>query len=541
MSLSLATRRGYPDAFHGPPPLPAAGAESGAAQSGAAESGAAQSGAAQSGTAETGQAKPAADRTAAGSAGGPAGPAGSRDPLAGAGDTGASGVGVLPRVYTAFTCVIMLAVFATVAANAGFAAAQAALDQLAGAADTAATRDAAAAIAAELAAAKTQVLAFAGVCVVLGLGFATWIGRGLARPLAQLSRATVRLAGGDHGVELPLSRVDELARMGRALEVFRDNAQEVARLQAEEQRLRDARDRELRELLTRLSAEVDRVAADADRRMDDVRGEFQQMSQTMVAIGGQLGGAVETVQGRAAEAQARSGEVVESIGAFGEANQELVGEVSGAIRATETAAESGERISEKVRALSSCTDEISRVVQLIQDIAEQTNMLALNATIEAARAGEAGKGFSVVAGEVKNLAGQTATATTDITQQVDVIQSSVREVAQAIHDLLETVSTVTQASGKVRGAVESQAAGAEAIQARAGRAAEEVGQLSREFAPVTDQAAQVTAFAEEVDAAANRGAGLIDDVRREIAQVVRTQVGDLTDRIEGDRTGTGTP
>jgi methyl-accepting chemotaxis protein len=504
MSLSLATRRGYPAAFHGPPPLPATAAASGTAELDG-------------------------DHTAAGRSR----PAVPGDPLAGAGDAAASGVGVLPRVYTAFTCVIMLAVFATVAANAGFAGAQAALERLAGGADTAATREAAAAIAAELAAAKTQVLAFAGVCVVLGLGFATWIGRGLAGPLAQLSQATVRLADGDHAVALPASRVDELARMGRALEVFRDNAREVARLQAEEQRARAERDRQLRQLLTRLSAEVDRVGADADRRMDDVRGEFQQMSQTMAAIGGQLGGAVETVQGCASEAQARSGEVVESIGAFSEANEELVGEVTGAIQATETAAASGERIREKVGALSSCTDEISRVVQLIQDIAEQTNMLALNATIEAARAGEAGKGFSVVAGEVKNLAGQTATATTDITQQVDVIQGSVREVAQAIHDLVETVGTVTQASDKVRGAVESQTAGAEAIQARAGRAAEEVGQLSREFAPVTDQAAQITAFAEEVDAAASRGAGLIDDVRREIAEVVRTQVGELTDRVSG--------
>jgi len=500
MSLSLATRKGYPEPFHGPPPLPAA----------------------VNGTADTG---------------GPTGaPRGSGDPLGAAGEDGVSGVGVLPRVYTAFTSVILLAVFATVAANAGFAGAQVALDELAANADTSATRDAATAISAQLAGAKTQVLAFAGVCVVLGLGFATWIGRGLAKPLAQLSRATVRLAEGDHAVALPASGVDELARMRRALEVFRDNAQEVARLQAEEQRLRDTRDRELRQLLERLSAEVDRVAAEADHRMDGVRGEFRQMSETMVSIGQSLSGAVETVQGRATEAQTRSGEVVESIGAFGKANQELVGEVNGAIEATETAAKRGERISGKVQALTTCTDEISRVVQLIQDIAEQTNMLALNATIEAARAGEAGKGFAVVAGEVKNLAGQTATATTDITQQVDVIQGSVREVAQALNDLLETVGTVTQSSGKVRGAVESQTAGAEDIQARAGTAAREVGQLSEDFAPVTQSAEQVTAFAQEVDAAATRGAGVIDGIRQEIAQVVRTQVGELTDRIAAERT-----
>lgn len=500
MSLSLADRNGYPEPFHGPPPLPT-GSE-----------------------------------TAANAGGTPASRAGSGDPLAQAGADGVSGVGVLPRVYTAFTCVILLAVFATVAANAGFAGAQAALDELAANAGAAATREAAATISAELAGAKTQVLAFAGVCVVLGLGFATWIGRGLAKPLAQLSRATVQLAEGNHSVELPVSGVDELARMRRALEVFRDNAREVARLQAEEKRLQDARDQELRQLLERLSNEVDRVAGEADDRMDGVRGEFRQMSQTMVSIGQSLTGAVDTVQGRAAEAQSRSGEVVESIGAFSDANQELLGEVRGAIDATSTAAERGERISDKVQALTSCTDEISRVVQLIQDIAEQTNMLALNATIEAARAGEAGKGFAVVAGEVKNLAGQTANATTDITQQVDVIQSSVRDVAAAIHELVETVGTVTQSSDKVRDAVETQTAGADDIQARAGTAAQEVSQLSEEFTPVTQSAEQVTAFAQEVDAAATRGAEVIDGIRQDIAGVVRTQVGELTERIAAERT-----
>jgi methyl-accepting chemotaxis protein len=97
------------------------------------------------------------------------------------------------------------------------------------------------------------------------------------------------------------------------------------------------------------------------------------------------------------------------------------------------------------------------------------------------------------------------------------------------------VGTVTRSSDKVRGAVESQTAGAEAIQARAGTAAEEVGRLSQEFAPVTQSAEQVTAFAGEVDRTATRGAGLIDDVRREIAEVVRTQVGELTDRIAAER------
>ena len=75
-----------------------------------------------------------------------------------------------------------------------------------------------------------------------------------------------------------------------------------------------------------------------------------------------------------------------------------------------------------VQELNEAATRIGDVVKLITDIAEQTNLLALNATIEAARAGEAGRGFAVVAGEVKALAGQTASATEDIAQQIAGMQ-----------------------------------------------------------------------------------------------------------------------
>ena len=77
-----------------------------------------------------------------------------------------------------------------------------------------------------------------------------------------------------------------------------------------------------------------------------------------------------------------------------------------------------------MRTLSAASADIGKVVQLIQAIAEQTNLLALNATIEAARAGEAGKGFAVVASEVKQLATQTSKATEEISGRIHAVQGA---------------------------------------------------------------------------------------------------------------------
>jgi methyl-accepting chemotaxis protein len=110
-----------------------------------------------------------------------------------------------------------------------------------------------------------------------------------------------------------------------------------------------------------------------------------------------------------------------------------------------------------VTELSLAADSISDVIRLITAIARQTNLLALNATIEAARAGEAGRGFAVVAGEVKALAGQTATATLQIETQISAIRQAVLDASGAVRDVTLSIGDVDHVAASIAAAVEQQA------------------------------------------------------------------------------------
>src|SRR6201999_1928012 len=111
-----------------------------------------------------------------------------------------------------------------------------------------------------------------------------------------------------------------------------------------------------------------------------------------------------------------------------------------------------------VRGLDEAAGRIGKVVALITDIAEQTNLLALNATIEAARAGEAGKGFAVVASEVKNLAAQTAKATEEISNQIAGVQGATKSSVSAIEGIFTTIGQINEISTTIAAAIEEQTA-----------------------------------------------------------------------------------
>lgn len=142
-------------------------------------------------------------------------------------------------------------------------------------------------------------------------------------------------------------------------------------------------------------------------------------------------------------------------------------EVERNVLAATKVAQDGRRLADDanrdVAALGVASTSVSEIVKVIGGIAAQTNLLALNATIEAARAGQAGRGFAVVAAEVKQLANETAQATTNVAQIITEIQQQVRSVIGSLADISSTVDRINETQEIIGGVLTEQVAVTRAI------------------------------------------------------------------------------
>ncbi len=130
--------------------------------------------------------------------------------------------------------------------------------------------------------------------------------------------------------------------------------------------------------------------------------------------------------------------------------------------------------------LLEASEQIGRITEMIEAIANQTNLLALNATIEAARAGEAGKGFAVVAAEVKGLANEAKHATDEISTQI----AGLRNIAAVLADSLDMISTsvtdLNEGAGTISTAIKEQESAANEISSRSERSTIEVSDMAED-------------------------------------------------------------
>ncbi len=147
--------------------------------------------------------------------------------------------------------------------------------------------------------------------------------------------------------------------------------------------------------------------------------------------------------------------------------------------------------------LNISSKQIGKIVGVISEIANQTNMLALNAAIEAAGAGEAGNGFAVVANEVKELAKQTAHATDEIAEQIEEMQQNMAQAVSAVSDITGVIAEMTNFTEDLTDAINVQYSRAERIKDDSVKASERLAEISKEIRVISDNSKDVNQSATE--------------------------------------------
>ncbi len=404
--------------------------------------------------------------------------------------------------------------------------------------------------------ATVSMLAVVGLLGLAGITLVLWLFslRVIVKPLQLVEESLRRISGGDYAHRVAHDRRDEMGAILDALnatsEMLHGNMEEIrqktqeaqqkaqdaerakaeaeqARTQAEEARragmLQAAA--ELEHIVTvvgaasrELSAQIGeshRGAAAQAERVSETATAMEEMNSTVLEVARNAGHAAETAdsaRGKAQEGSAVVGKVLDGMNAVHDQSQ---------------------RLKDDMHHLGSQAQDIGRVLTVITDIADQTNLLALNAAIEAARAGEAGRGFAVVADEVRKLAEKTMTATREVGDAIASIQASTRRnvehversvgmIAEAAslaegsgRTLQEILTLVDSTSDQVRSiatASEQQSAASEEISRSieqinviSGETSQAMNEASRAVGELTGQAQMLTAVIARLQSDAGSG------------------------------------
>lgn len=292
-------------------------------------------------------------------------------------------------------------------------------------------------------------------------------------------------------IEVPyLKARDQLGSMARKVQIFKENAINLKRLQVEQASMRDKAETERKALLGGMADTMDESVNLIAGKLNDSANTLDRSSRTVADASRTVAQKMQDLYSIASQTSNNVSSVASSAQELSASIEEISRQVSRSSNITREAVTKAGKANHTIQGLAEGAQKIGDVIELVRNIAAQINLLALNATIEAARAGEAGKGFSVVASEVKNLATQTAKATEQIAGIISGIQGETDSTIASIQEISQSVTEINEISTMIAAAIEEQDASTRGIADNIRTAASLTSQLAGNVEVVTKSSEQ---------------------------------------------------
>ena len=355
----------------------------------------------------------------------------------------------------------------------------------------------------QFAATKSETLAYVigigVIAAVLSALLTLRVTRTITRSLDDTNAITHRIASGDLSQALQITGKDEFARLLGSCATMQSN---------------------LRAIVSQLQQDAQQIASMSGEFATST-GQIAQATDDQSEAASSMAASIEELSVSITHMSDQAGEVRKSSASSGDASRQGGVVVDQLLAGNKHTAVSVDAAAVRVEELGRLSGEVSSVVKVIHEVAEQTNLLALNAAIEAARAGEQGRGFAVVADEVRKLAERTGQSTQEITQTICEIQSVVNEVSAAMKTAVDQVRDGETLSQKVRDSINEIAERTTQVMDSVEEITYALTEQSTASADIARRVEQIAAASEENSAAVRTnadGARRLNEVSRSLEQ-----------------------